>query len=245
MLIIDDLAYASRFRTIHPGKKMAATGLLLLLAVILQSMVLGVALTGIMGACSIWGGGTPGRIYVRLLKLPLLFIGLSLLAIVAQVTAAPEAGAVLCLGPAGGLYLTVSAEGLYRGVRLSCSALGAVSCMYFLALSTPLTDIIYVMEKLRCPCLIIELMLLIYRFVFLLWQIAGELQKAADSRMGTVNLRTSIRTSGQMFATLFIRALKRSSAIYDAMESRGYDGTIRVLPGFRAEKKEAEGEIHE
>lgn len=233
MLIIDSLAYASRFRKIHPGKKMAVTGLLLLLAVILQSVTLGLVLTGIMGACSVWGGGTPGRIYVRLLKIPFIFICLSLLAIVVNVTAEPVAEGMVSLGPVCGLYLTVSAEGLLKGARLAGSAIGAVSCMYFLALSTPLTDIFYVLEKIHCPHLIIELMLLIYRFVFLLLEIAGELNKAVDGRLGNVNLKTSICTSGQVFAALFIRALKRSSAIYDAMESRGYDGKILVLPGFR------------
>ena len=32
-----------------------------------------------------------------------------------------------------------------------------------------------------------------------------------------------------MGASLFILALKRSNALYDAMESRCYDGSIRVL----------------
>ena len=42
-----------------------------------------------------------------------------------------------------------------------------------------------------------------------------------------------------MVSVLFIRALKKSGALYDAMEARCYDGTIRVLtenhPPKRAE----------
>lgn len=234
MLIIDSLAYTSRFRTIHPGIKVLIAGLLLLLAVAWQSLAFGLILTAVMGGISVWGGGTPLRLYLRLLKIPLLFIALSLLAIVAGITSEPGSGAAIGLGP---VYLTVQAGGVDRGLRLAASAMGAVSCMYFLALSTPLTDFFYVLEKIRCPYLMIELMLLIYRFLFLLWSIAAELEKAAEGRLGTVNYRTSVRTLGQVFATLFIRALKRSSAIYDAMESRGYSGRIRVLPGFRSKKR--------
>lgn len=230
MLIIDSLAYASRLRRLHPGIKLVAAGVPLLLAAVWQNAVFGLALTGIMCVCSVWGGRTPLRIYLKLMKLPLVFIGLSLIAIVVNVSGEP----------------VVTAESLARGGQLGCSALGAVSCMYFLALSTPVTDLLYVLEKLHCPHLVLELMLLIYRFVFLLWETAGHLGRAAEGRLGNVNFATSVCTAGQMFATLFIRAFQRSSAIYDAMESRGYDGTIRVLPGYAAgEKTEAGSKISE
>ena len=267
MLIIDSLAYASRFRSVHPGKKVFVAVSLLILAVALQSITVGILLVVGMGILSIWGGGTPFRLYVRLLKIPLVFIGLSLIAIVVNVVPGAAAGTSLGLGPSAGyaassglgvdagfgisvslgsIALSITADGVYRGAKLAASAFGAVSCLYFLALSTPLTDIFYVLEKLKCPFLIIELMLLIYRFVFILWSVAGELGKAADSRLGNLDFKTAVRTSGQMFATLFIRALKRSSAIYDAMESRGYNGRINVLPGFRKkDRKKRDGEEHE
>ncbi len=261
MLMIYSMAYASRFRSVHPGKKVLATVLLLALAVTLQSITAGVLLAVGMGALSVWGGGTPFGIYVRLLKIPLIFIILSLIAIVVNVVpgAAPAASAGTGASAGLGIFadsgvsaslgivtLSISSEGLYRGAKLAASAFGAVSCLYFLALSTPLSDIFYVLEKIKCPFLIIELMLLIYRFIFLLWSVAGELGKAADSRMGNRDFKTAVRTSGQMFATLFIRALKRSSAIYDAMESRGYDGRINVLPGFQArDRRKRDGEEHE
>lgn len=245
MLIIDSLAYASRFRSVHPGKKVFITVLLLVLAVTLQSAAFGLALAAGMGALSVWGGGTPFRLYVRLLKIPMFFILLSLIAIVVNVVpgAADMAASSGISARLGSITLMITTDGLCRGAGLAASAFGAVSCLYFLALSTPLTDIFYVLEKIKCPFLIIELMLLIYRFIFLLWAVAGELTKAADSRLGNINFKTSVRTSGQMFATLFIRALKRSSAIYDAMESRGYHGRINVLPGFRAKDgKKRDGE---
>lgn len=250
MLIIDSLAYASRFRSIHPGKKVLASVFLLILAVTLQSIPFGLMLAAGMGALSVWGGGTPFKLYVRLLKIPMFFILLSLIAIVVNVvpgaegvSAGVDSSAGWCASAdLGMLAFTISQEGIVRGAKLAASAFGAVSCLYFLALSTPLTDLFYVLEKIKCPFLMIELMLLIYRFVFLLWSVAGELTKAADSRLGNVNFRTSVGTSGQMLAALFIRALKRSSAIYDAMESRGYNGRINVLPGFRAEgRKKRDG----
>ena len=49
------------------------------------------------------------------------------------------------------------------------------------------------------------------------------------SRLGNRDLKTSLKSFGSMVSVLFIRALKKSGALYDAMEARCYDGTIRVL----------------
>jgi cobalt/nickel transport system permease protein len=45
-----------------------------------------------------------------------------------------------------------------------------------------------------------------------------------------------------LLAVLLIRSLKKSSLLYDAMESRCYDGDIRVLNEYRpAEMRDAAG----
>ena len=51
-----------------------------------------------------------------------------------------------------------------------------------------------------------------------------------------------MKSFGSMGAVLFIRAMKRSNALYDAMEARGYDGKIRVLrKNYPAKAKEIAG----
>lgn len=72
-------------------------------------------------------------------------------------------------------------------------------------------------------------MLLIYRYIFVLFDIASAISTAQDSRLGNRNYKTSMKSFGAMISALFVRAMKKSGALYDAMESRCYDGTIRVL----------------
>ena len=60
---------------------------------------------------------------------------------------------------------------------------------------------------------------------------------AQESRLGNRNFRTRIRSFGGMGAALFVLALKRANALYDAMESRCYDGRIRVLSQERPPRK--------
>ena len=92
-----------------------------------------------------------------------------------------------------------------------------------------MTDILTVLGYCRCPRLIIELMLLIYRFIFVLLDIASAMTTAQNARLGNKDFRTACHSFGQMASALLLRALKKSNALYDAMEARCYDGTIRVL----------------
>ena len=92
-----------------------------------------------------------------------------------------------------------------------------------------MTDILSVLRKMHCPALLTELMLLIYRYIFVLLDIAYFISTSQNARLGHKDLRTSIKSFGGMVQALFIRAMKRSRNLYDAMEARCYDGEIRVL----------------
>lgn len=206
--------------------KAALTAGLLLLVVSLRFICVGAAVTVLMGGISVLAGGLPLRQYLRLLRIPLVFILLSVAAVIINISDREFAGLCIRLGD---VYVGIAGQGPAQAAQLSVTALGAVSCLYFLALSTPVTDILYVLTKLRCPALLLELMLLIYRFIFVLLEMAHELGNAQKSRLGNRNLAVYIRSTGHLMAVLFLLSFQKSSRLYDAMESRCYDGHIRVL----------------
>ena len=72
-------------------------------------------------------------------------------------------------------------------------------------------------------------MLLIYRAIFVLLDIASAIQTAQNCRLGNRTFRSKLSCMGQMLSVLLVRSLKKSSLLYDAMESRLYDGKIQVL----------------
>jgi cobalt/nickel transport system permease protein len=92
-----------------------------------------------------------------------------------------------------------------------------------------MTDILTQLRKLKLPALFIELMLLIYRFIFVLTDVASAITTSQNSRLGNRNFKTSCKSFGSLGSALFIRAMKKSDALYDSMEARCYDGTIHVL----------------
>ena len=94
--------------------------------------------------------------------------------------------------------LPEAGRGFGRGWNLGTVAMSAVSSMYFLAVSTPVTDVLGVLRKIRVPSLFLELMLLIYRFIFVLLGTAEGIMTAQKCRMGNRDLRTGIRSFGMM-----------------------------------------------
>ena len=117
-------------------------------------------------------------------------------------------------------------------------AFSSISCLYFLILTTPITDLLTVLRKLHCPWLLLELMLLIYRAIFILLDLADAIQISQNCRLGNHSFRSKLSGMGQMLSVLLVRSLKKSSFLYDAMESRLYDGEIRVLEEHHPAKKQ-------
>ena len=60
-------------------------------------------------------------------------------------------------------------------------------------------------------------------------KIANEIYVSQDSRMGYARLKRRFISMGQLISVLFVRTFKRSKDLYMAMESRGYNGELRVL----------------
>ena len=87
----------------------------------------------------------------------------------------------------------------------------------------------YIAQGVPVPDLLLELMLLTYRYIFLLLKTASSITAAQHSRLGNHSLSAARNSFAQMAGSVFLLSLKRSGAQYDAMESRCYDGVIRCL----------------
>ena len=226
MLLIDKLSYQSKLRYVNASEKLVYALLTLVLCVLSRSVKVAVLVFAVNGVLTVGKGEIPLFRYIKLLMIPLAFLAAGTAAVMINVSRIPMDAFAL---PAGEWYITGSCEGIRCGLRLCITALSAVSSLYFLSLNTVMTDILCACRKLHFPSLLTELMLLIYRFIFVLFETASSITVSQQSRLGNRSFKTRIRSFGKLGSSLFILALKRSGALYDAMESRCYDGSIRVL----------------
>jgi len=230
ILPADQLARRSRLQCVSPGLKFWTVLALICLCLCGRSVWCGTALTILAAVLITAVGGVHLHDYLHLLAVPLIFLLLSLLALLWQF--GPEAAGVMSF-PAFGGFFSVTAAAQLRTELLAARVLGAVSCLYLLSLSTTVSQIIGVLRRARCPDIVAELMYLIYRYIFVLLEMHRTMKDAAGSRMGYRNWRTGLRTTGKIYANLLARSYRQASKNFDAMESRCYEGQICFLESRR------------
>jgi len=224
--MIDVVAQTSRLSSVNPALKFWTVLPLLLLSVASRSPLTGVFLSLLSPVLVVGVGGLKLREYIRLIALPLSFLLLSGLALLFEVTSQRT-------GVFGfqvfGLWFCVSEASQLRTELVLARALGALSALYLLSLTTPMTEIIGVLRRVRCPEILSDLMYLIYRYIFILLSVHYIMRDSAKSRLGYVDYRTGLRTTALLYSGLLSRSYQQAARNFDAMESRCYDAGIRFL----------------
>ena len=226
MNAIGRLCYTSGLRYVNAVEKFIFSMLTLLLCVISRSISAAAVVLLVTGILTVGKGGISLSRYLKSMTVPLVFLFPGTLAVLVNISRAPLDGFAI---PLGTWYLTGSFSGLKNGVRLIFTALSSVSCLYFLSFSTPVTDILEVLKKIHIPKLILELMLLTYRYIFIMFHTASAITVSQNCRLGNKNTRIARKSFALMLCSVFLLSVRRSNALYDAMEARCYNGRIQVL----------------
>lgn len=231
MINIDKYAYISKLKDGDPMEKLAFALLTLFVCLWANSIIISLTVLLIMTWSTIYQGGIPGTVYFKLLLIPMSFLILGVLAIVIEVASQPYGflGYIQLFD----IYIGVSKAGLLSATQLFFRALGAVSCLYYLSLNTPMIDVMSALNRLKCPKLLVEMMSLIYRYIFILIATAETMIIAQSSRLGYSRLKSGYRSLGSLISSIFIRSYLQADRMYTSLESRGYDGELNVLEQHR------------
>jgi cobalt/nickel transport system permease protein len=233
---IDRFAYTNRLRWLPPGHKLAFAIMLLLLSLVSGPIV--------QGLISLWlvlwvvfYAGIPAKFYGGLLLLPIGFWLTSFPALVLNGVGVDGMAIVqldVCWGGIiGNFYLYVSQAGLRQVGLLLVRALATTSSMYFMLLTIPFTEVLQILRQLRVPALLIELLLLMYRFIFTLWAIADELWTAQNSRLGYITWRRGMASLGILVGQLLQRSLISYRQVSLSLDARGFNGELRFWAADR------------
>ncbi len=231
MHIIDQYAYCNRIRSIDPAHKAGLALWVVFLCLLLNKPLVGLVAVGWMMALAVRLAGLSARTFGRVLLAQAAFLVMTTIGVVMSVSLTdprPQLPWAAALGP---LWFSSSPDALYLGLSLIMRALGAAAAMNFLALTTPLVDMVELFRRWRIPEEIIDIMTVIYRYIFVLLESMDRMYMAQESRLGyhTGYFRT-MNSAALLGSRLFIDAFQRSHRLQIALESRGFSGSLRVLP---------------
>lgn len=227
MLLIDQYAYANKLSKVHPGEKMMFSILTMLIGLMSGSVGIQMLLLLIMIVVTLYGAGIPWRVYLGLFIVPLSFIALGIVPIVFEV-AKSGAGLIYSLGFLD-LFIGLSKQGVPAALNIVSRSIMAVSCLYFLIFTTSMVDMMEQLRKVKIPNITIELMMLIYRFIFVLLEAAALIHHSQSARLGYSNVRSAFSSLARLSSMIFVRSIHNSRALGMSLASRGYSGDLRVL----------------
>lgn len=227
ILSVDYYAYASHMRSWNATFKVIFSMLCLLLCLILNNIYVSIAVILIMGYMTVVIGGLELDHYISMLLIPIVFLLFGSAAIAVGFSWNPIGQ--YNLNVFGWFYIYCSQASLWKASGLIFKALGAVSALYMMTLTTPLSELIVVLRKAHIPKVIIELMNMIYRYIFIMIDTHSRMKNSAEARLGYVDFKTSCYSFGQVASNLLIVSLKRGTDYYNALESRCYNGDLQFL----------------
>jgi cobalt/nickel transport system permease protein len=219
MTAIDRLAHGNAWSRRHPADKMVLAGGLLLLSLALPPMPGAALVLASALAAATFGARVPAADLARLMAVPAAFIlsGALVLAISLRLDG-------------GGPMLALSPEGAVTAIDVSLRAAAATASLLLLMTTTPISDVLGLLRAARVPPPLVDVVLLVYRFIMLVIGVADAIRTAQASRLGYTSLRRSIRSAGLLAAALLPRSLDRGRRLEIGLAARAYDGTLCVLP---------------
>ncbi|MBU3161094.1 cobalt ECF transporter T component CbiQ [Clostridium frigoris] len=227
MISIDKLAYISKLKNVNPMEKFIFSMATIIVCISLNNIADSIIILLLMGFITVYKGKLPLKNYIELMSIPLVFLIMGVITIAINVATSSK-GLIFSFSIFN-VTLGCTYDSLITAARLFFKSLAAVSCLYFLTLTTPVFEVLSVLRKLKVPKLFVELMGLIYRFIFVLLDTANMIYISQSSRLGYSTFRRGFNSLGNLVTSLFLSAYKRSQDIYMAMESRCYDGDINLL----------------
>lgn len=223
--LLDDYAHTNALREVSPRLKLILGLGTILLCVFSPSPVAPLIAALTMSATTVFLAKIPGRFYCKLLIVPLTFVLFSSLAILFISAAGPQIIAFRAFG----LGLGIGRESANIALLALSRTLGGTSSLFFIALTTPMVEIFSILKSLRLPDVLLELSMLIYRYIFVLMDQAMTINSAETMRLGHASLKSSFNSFSMLSSVLFLRAWEQGEHLIVAMDSRCYDGRLDVF----------------
>jgi len=224
LLLIDKYAYINGLRDYNPKFKiLISLGGLIILRIInitylyIINIILMLVLTIGIAKISV-------KDYMKVFKIPMFFLMLSIIMIIISINDTSYIYSIKL----GNINIGITKESIGKGIELYIGVISSLTSIYFLILTTSIVNIISGLKNIGIPSLIIELMVLIYRSIFLFIEEANNIHLGQSIKFGYINKKNSLRSLSLLISSLFTRVLIRHKKMNIALECKLYDGEFRL-----------------
>ena len=222
---LDSYAFLSPLRNKNNWLKLSVVAFGILAGVSSSSPVTPFMIALCMSFATIFFAKIPAKLYFRILAVPAGFVLVSVVIIAFFF----GEGAKLFSFDVFGYTLGPTISGIKMALLVLSRTLGGMSCLFFLALTTPMIELFSVLKATKFPDSFIEIAMMMYRYIFVFMDVAMGIRYAQMVRLGYKDFRTSFRSMVMLGTNLFIRSWEQGEKLYLSMNSRCYDGKLMMF----------------
>ena len=217
-LVVDDAAWASAWRGRAAADKLLLCAGLLVCALALPAWPGAVLVTAAAILLAVGPARVPAGTFLRAIRWPLAFIAV---------------GAVTAVVTLDGSGLAWAPDAAERAGQLAGRAVAGSAAVLLLATTTPMSDLLPLLRRLRVPDAVVEVASVTYRLLFVLLESLAAVREAQTARMGWSTARRSYRSAGMLAAAVLTRSWDRARRMQEGLAGRGMEAGLRVLPDER------------
>lgn len=121
-------------------------------------------------------------------------------------------------------WLYITYESLGQGLQITIRVMSSFSLMLFLIMSTSIREIGQFLRWVKVPKIFVEILLLTYRFLFLIYEEGMDMIMAQDLRNGYCNLGNALKSVSLLFGQLFLNTIISAQEMEEGLQMRLYEG---------------------
>lgn len=225
MLIIDKYAYTNKLAEFNPMLKVIIVVISLLIATIISNNYINAFIFISMVLITTLVAGIPFKNYIKILAIPMSFLLISTITILLSIS---SKDLYIYSINIGSKYIGITDESILQSLNTTIRVFASLSLTFFLSLTTSLNKLIIVFNKMKFPTIIVELLVLIYRFIFIFLEEAQNIRMAQEVRFGYNNFRNSYKSIALLIKSLFVKVLIRYKDMVNSLDSKLYNGEFKV-----------------
>ena len=223
--LLDDYAQSNALRDTSPRLKLFLGLGAILFCVSSATPIAPLFIAVTMSLITLRLAKIPGRFYSTLLLIPFSFSLLS----AAVVAFMHGGGDQLFAFNVFGISLGIREDGANLALLLIARTFGGMCSLFFIALTTPMIEIFSILKSMGMPDFLVELSMLIYRYIFVFLDQAAMIYSAQVMRLGDAGIKNSLNSFSMLSSVLFLRSWEQGERLIVAMDARCYDGKLDLM----------------
>lgn len=134
---------------------------------------------------------------------------------------------------------TISQKGLALAILIAVRSLSIILVLFPMFGTTEFHKSLKALQKLKVPTKMIQMLMFTYRYIFVFWEMLNRMSDAVKARLFYKKTDIfTLKTLGNLTGMLFVRGYEKTERIYQAMQSRGYTGSLLVQDDFELKEKD-------